>query len=349
MKVVRPLAVTSTVLTATNVSETPPAAYSAGTTYALNAKVSVLSGFTYTVYRSLQAGNVGNTPASSPTWWEPTSTTYGEWASGTTYALGDRVIIAATHKQYESLQAANTNKAPATNPTWWLDLGATNAWKMFDESPTSQTVNKSSIACTFATSGRIDTVALLNLSGSSATVKMTDATDGVVFNQTYSLVSDSGITDWYAYFFEPIVRQTDLLVTGMPPYANSTIDVTVAEAAQDVEIGVCVLGLSRDIGSTQYGATVGIQDYSVKQTDDFGNYTVLERAYANRANFTVWMERGITSEVKNLLAQYRATPIVYVGSDSETSTIVYGFYKDFAVELSTPSYSVCTIEVEGLA
>ena len=349
MKIIRPIAIGDAQLASSNVSEAAPAAYNGGTTYALGDKVSVLTGFTYTIYRSLQAGNVGHTPASSPTWWEETSVTYGEWNAGTTYAAGDRVIIAATHKVYESLQGANTNKAPATQPTWWLDLGATNRWKMFDESPNSQTVNKSGIEKQLSISERIDTVALLNIAALTARVKMTVAGDGVVFDETYSLVSDSGITDWWSYFFEPIVRLTDKLVSGLPPYAASTVDVILAASAEDVKCGVCVAGLSREIGETQYGATVGIQDYSVKQRDDFGNYTVLERAFANRATFTVWFDSRLTTEVKNLLAGYRATPIVYVGEEEETSTVVYGFYKDFNVEISNPGFSICSLEVEGLA
>lgn len=349
MKIIRPIVIAGALLAASNVAEAAPAAYNGGTTYALGDKVSVLAGYTYTVYRSLQAGNVGHTPASSPTWWEETSLTYGEWSSGTTYAAGDRVIIAATHREYESLQAGNLNNAPAASPAWWLDRGATNRWRMFDESPTSQTLNKSSIEAQFALSERADSVALLNVSALTARVKMTVPGDGVVFDETYPLVSDSGITDWWSYFFEPVVRLADLLVTGLPPYASSTVDVTLAAASEDVKAGVCIVGLSREIGETQYGATVGIQDYSIKQKDDFGNYTVLERAYANRASFTIWLDARITAEVKNLLAQYRATPILYVGEEQETSTIVYGFYKDFNVEIANPGFSICSLEVEGLA
>jgi hypothetical protein len=37
-----------------------------------------------------------------------------------------------------------------------------------------------------------------------------------------------------------------------------------------------------------------------------------------------------------------------VGSDLYASMIVYGFYKDFSIVLSYPSFSICEIEVEGL-
>ena len=61
-------------------------------------------------------------------------TDYSAWSSGTTYALGDKVILTSTHRVYESLQAANTNHNPTeAASTWWLDIGPTNRWAMFDD------------------------------------------------------------------------------------------------------------------------------------------------------------------------------------------------------------------------
>jgi DUF438 domain-containing protein len=74
---------------------------------------------------------------------------------------------------------------------------------------------------------------------------------------------------------------------------------------------------------------VGIQDYSRKERDIFGEYNFIERSYADRANFTMWVENTQLDSVKNILASVRATPTLYIGSDDYTSTAVFGFYKDF--------------------
>ena len=37
-------------------------------------------------------------------------TDYAAWNSGTTYSIGNRVILTSTHKIYESLQNSNLNK-----------------------------------------------------------------------------------------------------------------------------------------------------------------------------------------------------------------------------------------------
>lgn len=275
---------------------------------------------------------------------------YPAYNAGTTYALGARVIVVGTnvHKVYESLQGGNINHTPATSPTWWLDLGATNRWKMFDQSVTSQTIQANKIDVTIKASGRVNAVALVNISAVTARVTMIDATDGTVYSRIFNLVSSAGITNWYAYFFEPIVRKGDLVVLDMPSYYAPTIQVVLEAPGETVRCGALIIGQQVIVGDTQYGATLGIQDYSVKRQDDFGNYTVLERAFRKWANFSVFVKSGKVDQLQALLASYRATPTVYIGSDLYGAMIVYGFYKDFSITIAYARESVCNIELEGL-
>jgi len=278
---------------------------------------------------------------------------YAAWSGATTYALADRVIVVSTnyHKIFESVQGSNTNHNPVTDTTstWWLFVGSTNKWRAFDNSPSLQTSFGSSIVMSLVPGERVDTVALMNISAASVTITQTDPVDGLVYNVTTSLVRTSGIQDWYAYFFEPVVRVVDFSVSNLYPYANSTIGITLTDSGSTVLLGECVLGLSRDLGFTQYGASVGIQDYSIKQADVWGNYTITQRAFSKRTDLTVWIDPEIVDEVEALLASYRATPVVYLGSDSYASTLVYGFYKDFSIDIAYPTFSVCTLSVEGLS
>lgn len=278
-------------------------------------------------------------------------TDYAAWSAVTTYALAARVIVVSTdfHKVYESLQGSNTNHDPATSPTWWLEVSSTNRWKMFDGSVGSQTTNSTSVAVSITADGRIDSVVLLNVSAASVQVTMTDTVDGLVYDQTESMVDDSGITDWYAYFFEPIQRKSDIVFGDLPPYSGARIAITITDTGATAACGECILGLSKEIGSTDYGAQVGIQDYSIKTADEFGTYTITERSFSNRGNFTVWVESGYVDALKKLLADYRATPVVYIGSDDYTATIVYGFFKDFSIDIAYPTKSICSIELEGLS
>lgn len=510
MKLIRPITIDGAALDSSNVVETAPAAYNGATTYALGNQVSVFSGINSTVatmYESLQASNTGNTPSSSPLWWQPIGTAYLAWNSGTAYLVGAIVTDTTSHLLYESVQ--NGTNHVVTDPAYWVELGPTNKWAMFDQKTGTLTTRPLEIDVDIDVSGRIDTVALFNVDASnvhvevwagddvrtnlllrsaefdnaswiktatatvsanttmapdetvtadtinlpasgdrvhqqisatgstayvfscwlagSGTVYLTLNTSGGTFktatvqitltatltrytlaittngdntglfaivgryngaggagtatsviawgaqvevgaeatqyipteastvtvtgqwyyDEDHSLVSSEGITDWYAYFFEPIERNSDLLVQELPNVLDPVVMITATDT-DDVSIGHCVVGLSRDLGGTQYGASVGITDYSRKTQDDFGNWYLVERGFNKNGRFQVWMEKAATDFVHKLLSLYRATPIVLIGSDEYTSTYIFGLLKDWRIEISYPSHSVMSIEVEGL-
>lgn len=252
---------------------------------------------------------------------------------------------------------SNYNTVPPISTTQWVKVGATNRWKCFDQSVSSQSSNTSTIVNVFAATGRVDSVALINVNAASATITQTDPIEGVVYNHTYSLVADSGVQDWYAYLFEPVVRITDQVHTDLFPYANSSISVTLTDTGNTVLCGGMILGLSKDISyltttgshvGTELGMKLSIQDYSVKQQDAYGNYTILQRSFSKRANFTAFVESTYVDALSNLLASYRSTPVVVVGSADYGASILYGFYKDYSIDVSYHTKSVCSIEWEGL-
>ena len=275
---------------------------------------------------------------------------YPNYSSGTSYGLGARVHVVSenVHHIYESLVAGNLGNPPATSDTKWQYVSFTNPWAMFDNSVTTQTSNADSIDVSLQTTGYVLAIGLMNVSGVEVEVTMTDPIEGVVYNETHSLVSDSGVDDWFDYFFEPIVRLNDVLITGLPACAATIIDISVRSPGEIVKCGTVVLGPSIEVGSTQYGAGLGIDDYSVKTQDDFGNYSILERSFRKRADFTILVPEAAVDATMQMLAERRATPTLYIGADDYTSTMVFGFYKGFRTEIAYPAYSLLTIDIEGL-
>lgn len=388
MIIIRPKIINESILTSSNVLENDFTAWSAATTYAQADRVmvsadAVFTGtFSYlplagayastgtltvssvasgTLYIGMELSGEGIPKGMRIVGKDYTSTNLRTWAgTGTggtgTYAvslqrnLSSRTIDGAIHHNYESLAGSNLAQRPVggDGDAWWLDLGPTNRWKMFDESVSSQTLNADSISCVFNGAGLIDSVALLNINAATARFVMEDAVDGVVYDQTYNLTSTSGITDWYAYFFEPIVRAVDFVEIEMPKYLNPTITVTLTDTGETVGLGTCVLGLRKDVGVTQIGMSGGIRDYSVKSRDDFGNFSILERAYSRRKTLSVLIDASFVDELDALLSSFRATAIVYVGSESYASSVVYGYYQDFTIAVNYINNAICNIELEGL-
>jgi hypothetical protein len=268
--------------------------------------------------------------------------------AGTTYALADLSYRVGTHRVYRSLQAANTGNTPESSPTWWQEIRATDKYKMFDSKAASQTQRADNITVSIAPAERIDLVELLTVDASSVHITATDATDGVVFDETYSMVSDSGIQDWYAYFFEPVVRRRKLLADGIPPYAGLTMDIVITDTGATAGCGECIMGLSRELGGTEYGARIGIRDFSVKSQDEFGNFDVLERAFSKRGTFSLEVDAGFEETLHEILETYRATPVLWIGADSRVVTHIYGYYVDFQNDLTLSTKSYCSLDIEGL-
>lgn len=279
-------------------------------------------------------------------------TDYAAYNPATTYTLGARVIYIAANKHWiiESLQNANTGHPPTglAADTWWLKVGATNRWRMFDAVVSGQTSNADSIDVTINCTGRVNGIALMNIAGATVRIIVTDTIDGVVYDKTTSLVSTMGITDWYVYFYEPIVRVSDFVALDLPAYYAPTVRVILSAPGGTALLGELVLGMQFSLGLTDNGASLGIDDYSVKQQDVWGNFSILERAYSKRATFAVEVENVRIDALHLLLASYRATPVVWVGIEGYSSTFIYGFYKGFRIDIPGPVVSACSLDLAGL-
>lgn len=271
------------------------------------------------------------------------------WSSGTSYA--DGVVIRYANKLWESLQNSNLNKQPDTNPTWWLELGPDNIHAAFDSQ-----ISTTSIATTKMTFvvkvGAIDSVALINMAAVTARLAMFDPVAGVVARRIAGL-SGLDVYDWYQYFFyDPLITRTQVVFSELPSYSNSYITIELeGNPSEIVSLAVAIFGLQETMGGTQYGATSGIIDYSIKETDEFGNVTFVKRNFSKRLSAQVFVENVVLNRVQRFLYNIRATPVVWVGSDDpqlEEAVVVYGFYKEFSVDIAYPSHSLCSLEIEGL-
>lgn len=272
---------------------------------------------------------------------------YAVWSAATTYAAGTRVIVTASgdHHIYESLQASNLNHTPITSPTWWLDLGADNRWAMFDSTVSTVTSNANSINVVL-NPGAINSLALLEIDAYSVDLLMVSASV-TIYSASISLAA-AYIYDWYSYFYEPITYKRYLVLDDLPQDANASLTVTINKNAATAKVGVFVVGLSSYIGVLLWRPTVGIIDYSTKETDTFGNTTIIKRAYSKRMSCELDLDNGQVDNVHLLLSSYRATPIVWVGTDLFEATIIFGFFKEFSIVIENYAGSTCTLDIEGL-
>ena len=271
------------------------------------------------------------------------------FASGTTYALGARVIVTTDyHRIYESLVASNTGNFPPTSPTKWVEVGPTNRWAAFDESGGTMVTAASPIE--FAVLGdRLGSIGLLEITATSVRIRASTASDGTYFDSTYTLADRAVVTNWYEYLYQPIDRQRELIVTNIPPITGSTYTVTVTGTG-NVSLGTFVVGNRTEFGFTQYNASIGIIDYSRKEADQFGRQILVRRRFSKRMDVAVVREPGNTDGVARLLADLRATVALYVGaSEIYDSLTIFGFYRDFNIDIAFPTQTVASLQIEGIS
>lgn len=275
--------------------------------------------------------------------------TYTAWAAGTTYALNAYAIY--SNVLYQSLQASNLGKQPDTNPTWWQVVSADNKHSMFDAYINTQTTANASLVVKIAPGTRLNTLGFLNMSG--ATTLVISATDGaagpVIYSKSISLDS-TVIIDWYGYFFEPYRLASEVILQDFPPYSNPYIQMTLSAASGTVGIGHWVFGTGYFIGNTQSGASASVRDFSTKEADTYGNVVFTKRAFSKRMSASTFVPNTNLTYIQKLLADVRATPTLWIGTDytDYTPLNIFGYYKDFSIEISYPTVSLCKLEIEGL-
>lgn len=271
---------------------------------------------------------------------------YAAWLAGTTYAKGARVRYAG--RIYESLVASNTGNTPNTATASWVDIGPTNTLAMFDDEVSTATTATGSLTVVLSP-GLINSMALVNLSGTTVTISVTDGAGGpVVFSRTIDL-DGTIIGDWYQYFFEPYVQKSELTITDLPPYANARLTVTVT-ATGAVGVGNLVFGTIYELGEVRFGVSLGTDDYSAVNTDEFGITTLVRRNSAKRSELQLLVARNQMRKVFQVLDDLRATPCVWIPSpeDQDAPLSVFGIRSSFRVVVEYPNYVLCSLELKGM-
>ncbi len=236
---------------------------------------------------------------------------------------------------------------------FWEEVGATNQHAMIDEYVNTKTESTTSIDVRFPIS-RIDHLVLLGLVGTTVEVKVWDSGESsVLWSEEYDLVfSGAGIVnivDWFEYFFGEYSAREDLVIPLGVISNDAVIEIIIsADEGDDVACGLVVFGRKFDVGETQFGLDLGMQDFSVKETDELGR-TKLEPGYwAKKADVSAFMRNSYVDSVYKRLAGLVGLPTAWIIEDEFEASIIYGVFRDFSVVIEGPSHSFCSVEIEGL-
>jgi hypothetical protein len=278
--------------------------------------------------------------------------TVAAYNPATAYSIGQQVRRDTTHRIYESRVDANTGNTPEDSPDQWLDAGPTNRWAMFDTSNTTQTSAADEIVVVIQATGRTNGLALFNLDNVVSVTIVCEAEEEEVYNQTFELTADGGITDWYAWFFEDLSRRRQLTVLDLPIHTDMLITVTLTGEGT-IACGSLDMGHVAYLGDTQFGMRIGQRDFSRKERTVFGAAQLLQRDYARTGSFVFWVDNGRVDFVADLLDEIRATVAVFITTNIDGAayngvTAIRGWINDWNVEIKNSAQSLFSTDIEGL-
>lgn len=274
---------------------------------------------------------------------------YPAWAAGA-YARGDRVILPDKHEVWESTADNNTDNpaTPAAEPKW-IRVGATNRWKPFDKSISSQVVKAGSITYMIKPGKAVTSVSAINLRGAtSMRVRVVDPVYGVLADEVKTLGRRSVGRGWWSFWFGEKQAPTQALFLSLPGLPSAELEITI-EGGANLAVGVILIGTQRLFSlGVKMGARVGIQDFSQKSRNAFGDLELQEGNYADRAGFAMLLRANEVDAFKSFLKTVRATPCLWVGSNRYEATTIFGTFKNFEILINYFDYSDAELELESL-
>jgi hypothetical protein len=272
---------------------------------------------------------------------------YPVYVPATSYALNARVIY--NHVIYESQQATNVGHQPdlVASATWWLKVSPTNRHKAFDNSTTTKTTQANLVSYRIKANKVATFVGFLAVTAQSIRVRVIDPTLGTVYDETVSMTGYAPTVGWYNFFFARRTQKTEVMFLGLPPLYAA--DILIDIVGPTVSVGGIVMGVPQELGlGIQYGARVGITDFSRKETNDYGDVELVVRNYARRANYNMWVPNTEIDALQNFLAEIRATVGLWIGYSDYGCTIVYGWCSDFEITIAYFDTSECSLDLKGL-
>lgn len=245
---------------------------------------------------------------------------YAAYNPATTYALGNRVISTTTHRVYESGQNGNLGKDPTNivnrtgTPPWWIDVGPTNKWAMFDGYINTSTTVATPLTVVLRP-GFVGALYLSGLVAEQCDITIKDAPGGTVVLTHSESLESSQPPDYWEYFFMPFRQQDDLLLTGIPPYANMEITITLSSTSGNVSCGFLSAGDLRPLGMTEFDAEAQPKSYSYIGEDNYGNTKIIQRPSAKNMRLSAEVDIENADFVEETIRQLQDAPAVWIGVD----------------------------------
>lgn len=281
-------------------------------------------------------------------------TTPASWASGTTYALGDRVRH--DHKIWESIQAGNAGNSPSSSPTHWTRVSATNQWAIFDLEQVTSTAQANSMYYTLHPGENVNAVRTMGLHHvDSVRVRLYAQTSGStpLFDTGQSAAGLLPTTaDWWAYCYGPwqTVDQVGWSIDNVSVDPKIRVDYT---GASTMSVGVLIVGAEHRFATDRHeGVLRGVRVRNDRRVNfaanEFDIPTMTKKAVIRTVSFTLIVRSDGVDDLMDFYRDFGDRVCFFSVSDQWRVTQVLGVLTNFELLIQGPTYSEFAIEIRGV-
>lgn len=277
-----------------------------------------------------------------------------EWVAGS-YSDGDQRYVDTV--LYESTvdsntsnpvtEAAKTDAEAESSPRQWVKIGHINRWRMFSQSIGDKTTLTSPVTVVIDVPPSTNAIALFGVQGANYATITTRRGGVVVSTQNIPFTNSSDITNLWRFLYLARERAEDAVALDLPGYGTDQVEISIYGAGE-VAVGRLFVGEQISLGTTLLGVGAGIEDWSHKVRDDFGNMEIVERGFSKTVDLQIMVRSGRVPIVMRHLADVRAKAAAYIGSPTHPETIVMGYFTAAHTLRQTTEWVELSLEIEGL-
>lgn len=247
------------------------------------------------------------------------------WASGTAYAVGDRVFRASTHKIYECQLAAPSSRTlpPESDGQYWIELGPTQRYAPFDTITNTKAYGSPGPITYSVQVGFCNAICFFGLDGGTLQVQgYTDtvANGGTLFYDSGQIAIQEPAFDEYDWLFGQIYPMTSYVISGLLPYPNARFDITITGTF--CSVGTIAFG---DLASLvpsdpnwagpNIGAEAQPHPYSYVKVNDDGTVKITRRFAATDLHFELQVPIEAADVSMQIVRRVLDVPAAWVCTD----------------------------------
>jgi len=279
---------------------------------------------------------------------------YPNWNINDTYSFGE--ILFDDHYYFRSVVDNNIGVKPAENSDKWLKWEISNRYAQIDLRASTKTVWSPTTAVSPSDNALItefdnllyDFLGFGEVIGEYIKVEILKNSDNSVLWTHYEdIYIRPHSNTWFNYYFDEFSgSKTKNHILRIPKFRESYIRTTIGRSDGGfAEVAFMVGGTADFFGDTLYGLSLGLNDNSLIEIDDFGVTTIKKRIASTYMDIDVTFSPSLIMDLTRLTRSYYGDIVLIVADESPNNPYdnlpILGYIESYTTVLAN------SVQIQG--